>query len=156
MKTSITIPTLMLLTGILFSGAMILNSCSKSDATDAIANVNNDGVKITTTGILNRDLKITMANDGNTDITADFNFITFNFKPTSSETGYADVWNDLLAVKGTWSMNTGHTMITMGLPTNPLTQLAFMNREWIISENAANVVLISANGDGDQVHLSGK
>jgi hypothetical protein len=156
MKTSITIPKLMLLAGILFSGAMILNSCSKSDSLNAIANANNAAAPKATTGILDRDLKIAMAKDGNTDITADFNFITFNFKSTSAATGYADAWNDVLAVRGTWSMNAGYNMITMGFPTVPLSQLAFMNREWIISESSTNVTLISGNGDGDQVYLTGK
>lgn len=151
MKTSIS--KLMLLTGILFSGTMILNSCSKSDIINANA-VNAPAQVKATSGLLNHDLKVTMAIDGGINITADFNSITFNFTATSATSGYGDARNDLLNVRGPWSMQTGN--ITMSFPTNILSQLAFMNREWVITENGSNVELRSANGDGDLIQLTGK
>ncbi len=152
MKTSIS--KLMLLTGILFSGAMIFNSCSKSDSINNAITPAVAGVVKATSGILNRDLIVTMAIDGGTNITADFNSIVFTFTSTSAATGYADARNDLLNVRGIWSMQAGN--ITMSFPTNILSQLAFMNREWIITENGNNVELRSASGDGDLIQLTGK
>jgi len=71
--------------------------------------------------------------------------------------GEAQVWNDLLAQTGTWSMADANSTITMSYPTNILTQLVFLNREWTVGDGQPQrgIIVLTA-ADGDELHLISK
>ena len=148
---------IVLFTGISFFGAMMLNSCSKSNDTTSPSPaptpiVNPNGVN----NLMNRDLVVPYAKDDGADITAKFAGLTFHFTSNGSLTGSATAANNLLAVNGTWTMTAAHDKITFAFPTNLFPDLAFMNKEWIIGSNASTAVLIPANGENDLLDFSPK
>ena len=129
-------------------GFTSLNGCSKSDAT-----------VITTPGvqnILDRDLIVSYAKDDNTDITSQFNGLTFHYTgPSTANSGPASAANTLLSVTGSWTMNASHNKITFAFPTGIFSTLAFMNKEWLIANTASNpLVLTATNGETDILYFS--
>jgi len=147
-----------LLTGISFFGAVMLNSCSKSnDGTSTAPTPAPIVVKPNNvTNLLDRDLVVPYAKDDGVDITAKFAGLTFRFASNGTLTGPATAANDLLAVNGTWTMTAAYDRITFAFPTNLFPDLAFMNKEWMIGSNGSTVVLIPSNGENDLLDFSGK
>lgn len=147
-----------LLAGILISGT-ILTGCSKENT---INDLNNNGQQVAKQNeelhagisILNQNLAIIYAKDGNADITQQFRDFTFRFVGNYPG-GQAQVWNDLLAKTGTWSGREGSPDFTIAYPTDPFTQLAFLNRPWTMGESSSAVVRLIA-ADGDEVHFGSK
>jgi len=139
--------------------ATIFTACSKNNS---IEELNNGPQQTATAGIvaienpyiLNQDLKIAYASDGATDITEQMDAFTLRFEGNYPG-GIAHVWNDLLAQTGSWSMADATSPITMSFPTNVLTQLAFLNREWVIGNAQRGFIVLTA-ADGDQLHLISK
>lgn len=158
MKTSLITK---LLAGSLIS-ATVFTACSKSQTINDL----NRGPQQTTTAasaasakevgvvsnpnILNQELKVAYARDGASDITEQMNDFTLKFAG-NYPSGEAQVWNDLLAQKGTWNMANEST-ITLSYPTDILTQLAFFNRTWTIGDGTRGFIVFTA-ADGDEVHL---
>jgi len=144
--------------------ATILTACSKNNSIDEL----NNGPQQTTTAttaanrvgvienpnLLNQDLKIVYARDGATDITEQMDDFTLRFVGNYPG-GEAQVWNDLLAQTGSWSMADANSTITMSYPTNILTQLVFLNREWTVGEAQRGFIVLTA-ADGDELHLISK
>ncbi len=143
--------------------ATILTACSKNNSiselnegpqqttTTATAAANRVGV-IENPNILNQNLKIVYANDGGTDITEQMNDFTLRFVGNYPG-GEAQVWNDLLAQVGSWSMADANSPITMSYPTNTLTQLVFLNREWTLGTAQQRGMIVLTAADGDELHL---
>lgn len=146
----------------LLAGSMItatlLTACSKNKTIDEL----NNGPQQTTAAktsnateepaILNQDLVVTSVRDGGADITEQFDDFTFKFVG-SMPSGEAQVWNDLLARTGTWSMPQGASSINISYPTDVFTQLAFLNRLWTIAAVSQGVIVLTA-ADGDEVRLA--
>lgn len=147
---------LILLSGISFSGAVLLNSCSKKDDTATISTPFQMAKHNFETNILDRDLVVPFAQDDGTNITIKFAGLTFHFTGNGTLTGSATAANDLLSVNGTWSMTAAYDKITFAFPTNLFPDLAFMNKEWLITSNNFPIVLTAANGENDQLNFSPK
>jgi hypothetical protein len=135
--------------------ATLFTACSKNETIDEL----NNGPQTTTAkgiavienpNVLNQELKVAYAMDGATDITDQLDDFTFKFAGTYPS-GEAQVWNDLLARIGTWRM-ANESSITIAYPTDPFTQLAFLNREWTIGTANRGYIVFTA-ADGDEVHF---
>ncbi|MFM2326771.1 MAG: hypothetical protein RIR31_973 [Bacteroidota bacterium] len=140
-----------LLTGIFFCAAVILNSCSKADA-----NINSSAAvkEYFLNNMLGRDLTVAFAKDENTAITAMFAGYNFRFTATTASAGTATVSNDLFAVNGTWDINTTNNTINFNFPVNIITSLVFINKEWLFANrNAATIILTATNGETDELHF---
>jgi hypothetical protein len=140
--------------------ATFFTACSKNGTIDEL----NNGPQQTTTAakgiavienpnILNQELVVAYASDGGADITQQFNQLTFKFAG-NYPSGQAEVWNDLLARIGTWNM-ANESSITISYPTDPFTQLAYLNREWTIGVANRGFIVFTA-ADGDEVHFISK
>jgi|GEM_PF-5851728 len=148
---------IVLLTGISFFGAVLLNSCSKNDGTiSSSPGPTPIGTPTSANNLLNRDLVVPYAKDDGAVITAKFAGLTFRFTSNGTLTGSATAANDLLAVNGTWSMTAAYDKVTFAFPTNIFPDLAFMNKEWVIGSNGSTVVLIPSNGENDLLDFSAK
>lgn len=138
--------------------ATFLTAFSKSNTTDERLNspqqTTTKSIAITDQYILNQDLKIAYASDGGTDITEQMDDFTLRFVGNYPG-GEAQVWNDLLAQIGSWSMADASSTITMSYPTNILTQLVFLNREWTIGQASRGYIVLTA-ADGDELYLISK
>ena len=150
---------------IIFSAATILNSCTKADAINTISNpagttqtsANGQAVRPAANSILDQDLVITYAKDDNVDITGKFRDFTFHFTYTGSTSGPAAAWNNILTVDGTWSMLNSHDNITFAFPTNIISDLAFLDKQWIIGESTGTTIMLTAaNGENDVIYFSSK
>ncbi len=95
-------------------------------------------------------LVIPYASDNGANITSEFKDFTFHNQGTPPSC-QANVWNDLLAQTGNWTLGTGDGSITLKYPTGIFTQLAFLNRTWTIGESSTTVTRLYDNGD--EVHL---
>jgi len=148
---------LILLSGISFFGAMMLNSCSKNNDS---ATANNTPLLMARayfqSNILDRDLVVPYAKDDGATITMKFAGLTFHFTGNGTLTGSATAANDLLSVNGTWSMTANYDKITFNFPTNFFPDLAFMNKQWNIGSNGATIVLTATNGENDELDFTGK
>lgn len=140
--------------------ATIFTACSKNNSIDELNNgpqqttISAKGIiDIENPNILNQDLKVYYASDGAVDITEQFNSFTFKFAG-NYPAGEAQVWNDLLARIGNWSM-ANESSINIAYPTDPFTQLAFLNREWKIGVANRGFIVFTA-ADGDEVHFISK
>ena len=150
MKTKI---SNLLLAGLFISG-VALTSCSKSNS---VNDLNNNPQQLAARsasfdapadkGMLNQNLRITYASDNGTDITQQFQLYTFRFVGTYPG-GEAQVWNDLFARIGSW--NGGQGTFTIALPTDPFWEMAFLNRTWMVTENAG---VFTLTADGDEVRM---
>ena len=151
-----------LLAGSLIS-ATIFTACSKNETIDELNNgpqqtttasataaLKNDIAVIENPNILNQELKVAYARDGAADITEQMDDLTMKFVG-NYPAGEAQVWNDLLAVTGSWSMS-NESSITLSYPTTTITQLAFSNREWTIGQAQRGYIVLTA-ADGDEVHF---
>ena len=138
---------LILFAGILFSGTVILNSCSKS---------NGNPVTPATQVIFDRDLLISSATDSSANVTSHFSGITFHFTgPYTALTGNATAANTLVAVSGSWSTNATYNKITFTFPTTIFSDLAYLNKQWLIADPSANpLVLTATNGETDVLQFS--
>ena len=145
----------------LLAGSMItatlLTACSKNETIDDLNNGPQQTAAAKTANaseepaILNQDLVVNTVRDGGADITEQFDDFTFKFVG-SVPSGEAQVWNDLLARTGTWSMPQGASSINISYPTDVFTQLSFFNRLWTIAEVSQGVIVLTA-ADGDEVRL---
>lgn len=142
---------LLLFTGLLISG------CSKNDDIKLISSASNTGnvvpTKFTNTlPLINHEVRVSYAMDDGNNITASFNDFTFFFSLEGINTvdGRAYIWNDLFTVYGKWEFrqnpNASTQNILFLLPTQVHNQLAFMNREWMISSVGPEMILIAASG----------
>ena len=144
------ISNLVLFTGLSFAGITLLSSCSKKndDMTSTTATY------YFTNNTVNRDLVIQSAIDDGANITANFNGITFHLSETSKFEGTVNATNDLLSVQGTWSVDEAYDKITFSFPTNVLTSLGFLNKQWQFMNRTSDVIdLRAANGENDEVHF---
>jgi hypothetical protein len=157
-----------LLAGSLIS-ATLFTACSKNNSIDEL----NKGPQQTTTAsaastatpavnkgvgedtyILNQDLSVAYASDNGTDITSQFYDLTFRFEGTAPS-GQAEVWNDILARIGSWTMPNPSSII-ISYPTDPFRQLAFVNREWTIGGETNRGTIVLTAADGDEIHFISK
>lgn len=150
MKTSLY--KLVLLSGLFFSGALILTSCSKADAVNSISSQSLSQGKMAN-ALFDHNLIVTYAKDNGADITNQFQGITFNLMSSATNNGYVTAANDLFAVNGTWIMPNG-TLISFAFPTNGLPVLSFMNKEWNIVSYNDPVILTAANGEDDEIRMT--
>lgn len=154
--------TLLPLIAIFFTGAILLNSCSKDDsiATNSVAaaHINAGGPSVPpATGLFNRDLIVIYAQDDNTNITADFDGISFRFAGSmEAQTGEAYAMTRWIAVQGNWTgeQSGGNNFITVAIPTDLIPVVSFVNRKWIVTNNGNAVTLVDANGQSDRLTLS--
>jgi hypothetical protein len=157
-----------LLAGLFISG-IAFTGCSKSDAmrdlnnnpqqiaananiAKANDNLTADEIEPNDAAILNHDLKITSAIDEGKDITQQFHFYTFRFAGKYAS-GEAQVWNDLLAQLGNWSMEVRGGDFGIYYPTEIFNELVFLNRIWTIKDSGASSFRLTAS-DGDSVEFT--
>ena len=143
---------LLLLTGICFSAAA-LNSCSKEDTN---TNGQSSAQQNFESNVTNRNLQVSQSGDDGVNNTANFNGLVFRFSGTGSLSGTATASNSLLAVTGSWTVNASFDKLTISFPTSTLSQLAFMNKEWLINSSTSSsiVVLTAANGEMDVLQFT--
>lgn len=107
--------------------------------------------------VINRDLLLVYAKDNNADVTAKFSGYTFRLADTASLAGTITVSNDLLTVKGNWSVDASYNKIAFILPTNIIPDLVLLNKEWqFTTREQAVIKLAAANGEADELHFSKK
>jgi hypothetical protein len=110
-----------------------------------------------TSNVINRDLLLTYAKDNTTDVTAKFNGFNFRLTDTASLAGTITVWNDLLSVKGTWTIDAGYDKISFAVPVNIIPDLALLNKEWQFTSRESAIIKVTAtNGEADELNFSNK
>jgi hypothetical protein len=139
---------------VVFCCVTIVSSCTK-DGNDN--NNTTSGQAYFTSNATNRDLLVVYAKDDNADVTVKFSGYNVRLADTASTAGTITVWNDLLSVKGTWTIDATYNNITFMLPVNIIADLAFLNKQWrFANRESATIKLVAANGESDEVHFSRK
>lgn len=139
---------------IVFCCVTIISSCSKDDND---TNNPSSGQAYFSNNATNRDLLVVYAKDDNTDVSTKFSGYNVRLADTTSTAGTITVWNNLLSVKGTWTIDANYDNITFVLPVNIIPDLALMNKQWRFSNReSATIKLVAANGETDEVHFARK
>ena len=134
-----------IVTAALFCGfTLVLNGCSKSNDTPVNTST---AVKV----IYDHDLLVKSATDNGVDITSKYNGLTFHYTgPYTQLNGAASASNNLFNINGTWTLTANYDKITFAFPTNVITDLDYMNKQWLIGTYTATTVILSAaNGEND-------
>lgn len=148
-----TIYKLVAAASIVFCCIIIISGCKKDND-----NADNSSSQVYfSSNVINTDLLLTLAKDNNTEVTSKFAGYTFRLTDTASLAGTITVWNDLLSVKGTWSIDANYDKISFALPTNIIPDLALLNKEWqFSSRQTTSIKLVAANGEADELDFSKK
>ncbi len=105
--------------------------------------------------ILNHDFVVHYASDNGTDITAQFNGITFRLIKNTYYDGPMTASNSLLTVTGTWSCNNDYSKLVINLPTTTFPAFTFLNREWKFTKKAVPIMELAPWGstEPDVLHM---
>lgn len=137
-------------TAFLFSMVILLHSCSKKDSDNKVAE------RYFNENVVNRDLTVHLATNNGTDITSQFDDLTFRFTKTASLSGTATATNDLMTIEGTWTVDAQFDNITIAFEDG-ITNPEFINRKWRIASRASSVIeLTSADGTPHVLHFQRK
>ena len=139
------------LTGIIFSGTVVLSSCSKNDTNTATYSSNKDYF---TSNMLNRDLIVSFAIDDTTNITVPLSGYTFHLVDSSAFSGSITASNITRTVVGTWSIDASYNTITFSFPQVLEPYIIFISKQWqFVNRSSPTIMLKAADGESDQLQL---
>jgi hypothetical protein len=143
---------LVLAAGLAFPAIMLLNGCSKSEVHSTIAS-NENYLENT---MLNRDLFVSGATDDGVNITDNFTGYTFRLESTiyGASSGLAYANNITNSIQGTWAVSGGKDKIVFDFPSTLVANLAYMNKEWVITKGSNPIKLNAANGENDVLYFT--
>jgi hypothetical protein len=150
----------------LFSGSVLINSCSKSDDISSLStptarqtNTSTDATMATQAmrssfapsgavnpmaGLFNQTLLVSSAKTAGGSGPADYNNITsqfqgysFQFEASKDGTGTATATNGRSPIYGKWTMDSQDNSINFSFPTDQLSSLSFMNQNWKIDNSGS-------------------
>ena len=148
---------LILLTGILFCGTAVLNSCSKADAINDISPQHSSSLttvdpkpgKMAPT-LFDRKMMVTFANYNGKDMTYMFDGYTFIFENNGNGSGIVFVYDNLADIEtGKWYVNPAGSgnRISIGFD-EPEWQYIFLSRDWNMFNRNNEIILTEGNSVG--------
>lgn len=138
------------LAGIIFSGAMFLSSCSKSSDSTTTSPEHDYFVN----NVLGRDLTVSFAKSGSTDITTDFASYTFHLTDTTVLGGNIQAANIARSTFGIWGVDNTYSNLNINFAGTTVSSLAFMSQLWKINSRTSSMIdLVGVVTTSDTLHL---
>ena len=133
-----------------FCAATLFNGCKKNDTATTSDTLPADQK------LIDHNLLISFAKDDGSDITSNYTGLVFKYNGTAkSLSGSATAANGILNVTGTWALNATRNRITFAFPTNVISELSYLNKQWEITNPSTNPVVLKALfGENDEVRFS--
>ena len=157
----------------IFLSAAVITGCSKSDAvndlnttpqtlmlSNSAAAADNmgsaDDGTTTSTGMFDRNLAISYASDGKTDMSSTFTGYTFKFTGTKPS-GEALVTTSTGSQTGTWTTKDGAdgtSMIMLDFQNTTLEQSTYLSRVWTMQPSTSPYTVNLVAPDGDRIQMT--
>ncbi|MEO6219525.1 MAG: hypothetical protein ABIO81_03790 [Ginsengibacter sp.] len=127
---------------ILLSLFLLFNSCKKAGDI-----VNNPLLEqYFETNVLNRNFTVSLATDGNADLTSNYNSYIFVLLKTDYYHGPLKATNGSNVYMGTWSSNDDYSKLEITLPVPP-SEFTFLNRAWRFTSKSFPTMKLSPWGN---------
>lgn len=132
---------------ILFSFFLLNTSCKKlKDVNQSVLE------KYFESNVINRDFVVTLAKDGNTDHTSDYEEYNFILLKTDFYHGPLKATKGSEVYEGTWSTNEDYSKLVIALPASPI-EFRFLNRDWRFTKKGVPTLELAPWGSTDPIVL---
>lgn len=108
--------------------------------------------------VLNKDFIISYANNGTADITAQYDGYKFRLIKNTFYDGPLTATKNGETYTGNWSATQDYGKLTISMPTSPVSEFSFLNRDWRFTEKALPTMKLDpwfrTDTDATELHIT--